>query len=429
MIKKLLKDSSMYTVGNLASKIIGFLTIIFYTKLISVEEFGQYDYIMAIGAIVGVLIPLEVGQSVQRFYSDYGNDTESQNQLILTAIFINFCTSSIFSIIAISVNQIYHYVENSILALCLGLFFMNSCVYIVSSLLVARTDSFKKLHFSLLNQILSTSFSLGFIVLFQFQSLGIIIGQTIGSFLCLVIYSHEFRHIMSYNISKNMIVKIFRFSVPLVPSSIGVLGMTYADRLMLDALLGLREVGIYGISVRVAAICLIVILALRTAITPLIYKQYSDPSLSLKLALYLKYYFALTALCIICSELFATTFVQIMFGSEFDGSVPPISLLIFSMFISNCYMFFPGITLKEKTLLLTKINIVGLLLNIPLNFILISVFGLGGAALATLLSSITTLSLHIVNSQRYYKIGMENIHIFCIIVGLAVLLISFKILL
>ena len=429
MIKKLLKDGSIYAVGNLASKIIGFLTIIIYTKLISVEEFGQYDYIIAIGAIVGVLIPLEVGQSVQRFYSDYRNDTESQNQLILTSIFINFCTSLIFSIIAISANQIHPYVENSTLILCLCLFFINSCVYIVSSLLVARTESFKKFHFSLLNQILSSSFALGFIVLFQFQSLGIIIGQTIGSFFCLVIYFHEFKNIISSNISKNMIFKILRFSVPLVPSSIGVLGMTYADRLMLDALLGLREVGIYGISVRVAAISMIPILALRTAITPLIYKNYSDPSLSFKLALYLKYYFALTALCVISSELFATTFVQIVFGSNFDESVPPISLLIFSMFIANSYMFYPGIVLKEKTLLLTKINLSGLLLNIPLNFTLIPVFGIGGAALATLLSSILALSLHIINSQRYYKISIENIHTFSLIVGLAVLLISFKILL
>ena len=96
-----------------------------------------------------------------------------------------------------------------------------------------------------------------------------------------------------------------------------------------------------------------------------------------------------------------------VFGEQFYDSFRPISLLLFSQFVANTYMFYPGLVLAQKTIILSAINIAGLLLNVPLNYFLISSFGLTGAAVATLASSCFTLFLHILVSERYFKLDVN----------------------
>ena len=248
----------------------------------------------------------------------------------------------------IFVNHIFNFVDKNLLIACLLMFFLNSCVYLFSSIFVARTDAKTQTYFSIFNQVISLISALFFIILFQYQSFGIVLGQCIGSLVSLILFASKLKSNFSLDISKRMLWKILRFSLPLVPSSMGVIGMMYVDRIMLESFLGLREIGIYGISVRISAIALIFILALRQSITPLIYRDYNDPELPSKLALYLKVYIFLAVVTMLTSEYFGLIFIEIVFGSTYLAAFEPISILAFAFFISNAYMFYPGIVLKEK---------------------------------------------------------------------------------
>lgn len=426
LIKKLIKDSSNYAFGNLLSKIIGFITVIFYTKYLSIEEFGKFDYIFAIGAILGVLIPLEVGQAIQRYYPFYNKNKDLQNQLISTAFFISAFMFILFIISIILLNFIFNIFDPVLMIACFCMFFLNSAIYLTSSILIAQTASKLQTYFSLLNQLISLTSSLIFIVYFNFQSLGIVLGQSIGSVGALFIFSHTLRDCFKSSISVQMAKKILRFSLPLVPSSVGVIGMMYLDRIMLESFLGLREIGLYGISARTSAISLIFILALRTSISPLIYQNYKDPNLPYKLASYLKYYMVTSFIALLIAELLSADFIGLIFGLQYIDAHAPVSVLVFSLFISNLYMFFPGIILSEKTIILTLINLVGLFLNIPLNLVLIPNYGITGAAIATLTSSAIALSIHIRFSQAYFPIKIKVSHALLIILGATFLLIMRK---
>ena len=66
MIKRFFKDSLLYSFANLLTKGIGFILLPIYTRIISKEEYGLFDYITAIGLILGVIVSLEITQSIFR---------------------------------------------------------------------------------------------------------------------------------------------------------------------------------------------------------------------------------------------------------------------------------------------------------------------------------------------------------------------------
>ena len=82
-----------------------------------------------------------------------------------------------------------------------------------------------------------------------------------------------------------------------------------------------------------------------------------------------------------------------------------------SRIISNCYVFFPGLSLASKTGVISIVNIGGMILNLALNFFMIPRYGIAGAANATMISAMITFIAHFTLSQKYYllPIGMVRL--------------------
>jgi O-antigen/teichoic acid export membrane protein len=89
---------------------------------------------------------------------------------------------------------------------------------------------------------------------------------------------------------------------------------------------------------------------------------------------------------------------------EYYASALVVPLLVPAILLSGMYIFGPGLGIAKKTGVIALINIIGAVLNTSLNFTLIPLLGIRGAALATLLSSITVFAAYIIYSQNLYFI-------------------------
>ena len=69
MLRKLFKDSVIYTIPILISKGIGILIIPIYTRILSVSEYGNLDLLLVIANLVNLVVAFEISQGVARFYS------------------------------------------------------------------------------------------------------------------------------------------------------------------------------------------------------------------------------------------------------------------------------------------------------------------------------------------------------------------------
>ena len=76
----LLKTFSKYAVGSLVTLVVGFLSTMILTRLISTEEMGKYSMFITVGGLVSSFLYLGLDQSYVRFY--YDEDEHSRVMLL-----------------------------------------------------------------------------------------------------------------------------------------------------------------------------------------------------------------------------------------------------------------------------------------------------------------------------------------------------------
>ena len=106
--------------------------------------------------------------------------------------------------------------------------------------------------------------------------LGVIYGQIIGSVSSLFVglMLTKKRVAIGWLFDLQLLKKMLKFSAPLVISNIGVYIAIYMDRWLINLFLGLEEVGVYSVAIRIASIVALGTAVFQMSLTPLIYSQY-----------------------------------------------------------------------------------------------------------------------------------------------------------
>ena len=91
MLRKLFKDSIVYGVSGILSRGISLILVPFYTRVLTPEDYGIVDILTIVGAIVNIVVALEISQGFAIFFSE----TKLQKEKILfsSSSLIFTCTS------------------------------------------------------------------------------------------------------------------------------------------------------------------------------------------------------------------------------------------------------------------------------------------------------------------------------------------------
>ena len=402
----------MYGSQTVISKIISLALVSIYLKFLGPEDFGLYDYILAVGVFLGVTVSLELSQSLHRFLPELKNE-----QRITNAIFYNsFLIVAMNFFLLLSITYFFSdFIQAKFLAgpstkhttmLALLFFTLNALFYIQSSFFVALQHVKYNFVHNVGYQLLSGGFAVFSFVWFE-ASIDVLLFSHAFALLILIIISGIYIHSKIGFIGKKVIdfgqLKIIlAFSLPLIPSSLGVILSTFADRIMIKEFLGYDELGVYGLGLRVASIGMVLVMAVRTAITPMIYESYENPITTERLALLFNMYIAVMVLTVTLLPLYSLRLINLIANETFSNTTFLLPSMVMFTFVSNAYMFFPGLFIRKKTILLSIISLIGTSVNILLNLIFIPKFGLIGAAHATLASGVFTFSCQAYFSNKYY---------------------------
>jgi O-antigen/teichoic acid export membrane protein len=412
MLKRLFKDSFIYSLSNLLTRSISILLVPLYTRYFTPSEYGIIDILVILASIIKIVIPLEITQAVGRFFSDSENETDRKKivstaflfTLIMYSLFLILTTtfSSPLSMILLDSEGLEHVFVISMISTAIGgvFYFLQ---HQLRWQLKAKFNAYSSILFSLLSVSSTLYFimglSLGIIGVFY----GLIIGYTIAGLLAFYYAKEEFGF---YFNAKNLKL-LLAFSLPLVPSSIGVFISMYIDRVAIKSILTLHDVGIYALGYKVASIISILLIGFQSALTPLIYKNYQNEETPREIANIFSY-FSLIALSILLAiSLFKGEIVLIFSTAEYYAATSVVTLLSLSIIFAKMFIFTPGLIINKKTKVISLINIVSAISNILLNILLIPFMGIKGAALATLISSVLLFLLYLYNGQKYYKIPYE----------------------
>jgi len=164
------------------------------------------------------------------------------------------------------------------------------------------------------------------------------------------------------------------------------------DIMMLGVLVGTDSTGIYGAAARIAALVTFGLTAVNSIVAPLISEYYSSgkmQELQRMITLAARGIFGFTILICACLFFFGE-FILGLFGEDFIAGYPPLAVLLVGQAIS-AIAGSVGFLMVMTGHQMTAAKVIGgsALLNIVLNIILIPMYGIIGAAVATAISAAT----------------------------------------
>lgn len=414
MIKSFLKDSFFYTVANLFTRGIGFVLLPVYTRVISKNEYGLFDYLTAVGAFLAVVLSLEVTQAIFRFIPESKERPDEQAILASTGLWFTLAMHTLFCVGLILFSDylavlLFDDLFYSSLVKMAGLLFMaNAVIYNFTSILRASLLSKKVVVVSLLNASLVALFSLLFVLQFDMGVKGLVLGQLLGVVITIFISFRWVRPWVRMLFCIRSLKMMLRFSSPLVLSSIGVVLSMFVDRIMLKEFLGAEQLASYAVAIKIASIVTLLMVGFQSALTPLIYANYKNKDTPPKIAKLYHFYLLMACIALVLLSTLSEWLVRFIAGLRYADASGYIPVLVLSALFSSMYLFFPGLSIAKKTVKVSGINIAAGLLNVVLNYIFIPKYGPIGAAFSTLSSVFIAFVANLYCSQNFYYVPIKK---------------------
>ncbi|MCB2173562.1 oligosaccharide flippase family protein [archaeon] len=395
-VKGLITDAATYGIGNIISKLIGFLLLPIYTKELSVTDYGVIALLGIISSIFTPLANLGISNAIFRRYN-LVNDNDEKQKILSTGFLSVLLSSIIMSIIALTLSEpITEFFINDItyrklVKLTIFSAFFLTLGQIPNVILRAERRVKAVALCNVIGVFVSIGITIWYVVVKQWGLYGFVIAGLISNIfsllLRLVIIIKGFRIYFSFQQWKALI----NYGLPFVPHHLFAVGITQFGLFIINEMLGLTEVGLYNIATKITMVVVLVVMAIQKAWVPYkfqIHAETEQPSDFFRSVT--SYYIAITSYLWVGVSIWGPEVLRIMTSENFHEAtnlIPFVCMIPISQ--GYYFMFGTGIELTDDTKPMPLISLSGLISIVGMAYLLVPVLGAEGAALATITGNIT----------------------------------------
>jgi O-antigen/teichoic acid export membrane protein len=231
---------------------------------------------------------------------------------------------------------------------------------------------------------------------------------------------------------KKLLWLIILFSIPLFLSGLFSSGMDVVDRFILDHFFGKKEVGEYSFAYRLAMITNIFVISFRTAWIPYALNKFKDADYKINFGKILVKVIAIGVFILLAVSFFADDLFNIkifdinLFNPIYKGGLIILPFVVIGYIFSSLtafYSLYPFTVNKSSYFLIS--DGIGIVSNIILNFILIPIYGLLGAGIATAISFLISFAyLYFISKGKVEVLYMKKEMLIITLSGIIILLIG-----
>lgn len=391
------KASLWFLICAFLQKGISIITTPIFTRLLTAEEFGQYNVFHSWHQILSPIICLNLyggvySQGVVKFEEDRHRFTASLQGLAFTLAVVWFGVYILFDNFW---NALFSL--NTVQMLCMIVITWATSSFCFWSMDQRVDFKYRNLvPLTLISSLLQPIVSIILIMHSEDKVTARIVGMTAVQLLLFggtFIY-HELKG-KAFYIRKYWIYAL-KFNIPLLPHYLSMVVLSSSDRIMISRMVGDAEAGIYSLAYSVSLVMTMFNQALLQTLEPWIYRKLKEGK-SKDIAAIAYPVFAFIAAINLVLIMFAPEIIAIFAPESYSDAIwciPAVSLSCYFMFL---YTFFATFEFYyEKTNYIVLASIGGALLNIVLNYVCIMAFGYVAAAY-------TTLACYIIFSLMHYR--------------------------
>ena len=381
------------------------------------ESYGAYFALLNISFLFNIFLDLGI--------TNFNNRNIAQNNHLLNKHFSGIVVMKMFlSLIYLIITLIYVFLFSYsraqifvLLVLCFNQFLASFLLYLrsnISGLYMFRTDSFLSVLDRLLMIFICGMLLWGNITSVPFKIEWFIYSQTVAYFITMLVA-------LSIVVKKAAFKKI-RWHIPFYlvifkqsfPFALLVLLMNFyyrIDGIMLERMLknGAEQAGIYAAAFRLLDAGFMIAYLFAVLLLPIFSKMIKEKE---KIDEMLKLSFSLiivpATIIAVCSFFYNFNIMGFLYHENIENSSKVFSILMLCFVaISGSYIFSTLLTANGNLKYLNLIALLGMFINILLNFILIPNFKSLGSAYASLITQFTVCILQIIASVFIFKLKIN----------------------
>lgn len=409
MVRRFFGDSAIYVIPSILTTGMSFVMFPLYAHHFTPSEFGILDLLTLTSMLVGWTVALEIYQGVAVYV---GGETDARRVVAYASTALWFAVGAytsftlIAEILAAPIARILLGSTGEAFLVRVSIVWMSvSGVLMIASAQLRwqlRPGAFVRA--AVINATYTVVAAAILVFGANLEVEGVILAQLIGASVSLLYVLIETRGTFQLTFDWHKCRQMLGFSVPMVPSSVGVFLNLYADRLVIQHLRSLADVGLYGVGYRLAMVLSLLFTGFQSAALPLILARKDDPSTPAGLAQVFRIFTALSLSAFVVLSLLATPAIHILAGPRYQSAASVVPLLVISVLFANMYIFAPGMAIKKRPFPMAAITVAAGIGNLVLALVLVPPLGISGAGIATASTSLAWFVALMILSQRHYAV-------------------------
>ncbi|WP_226959185.1 oligosaccharide flippase family protein, partial [Streptococcus pneumoniae] len=386
--KELAKNTGIFALANFSSKILIFLLVPIYTRVLTTTEYGFYDLVYTTIQLFVPILTLNISEAVMRFLMKDGVSKKSVFSIAVLDIFIG----SIAFALLLLVNNLFSL--SDLISQYSIYIFVIFVFYTLNNFLIQFSKGIDKIGVTAISGVISTAVMLAMnvilLVVFDWGLLGFFIANVCGYVIpCIYIVSRlRLWELFEIKIDKKLQWEMVYYALPLVLNILSWWVNNTSDRYIVTAIVGIQASAIISVAYKIPQILSTISAIFIQSWQISAIKIQEDKSDTTFVSNMLLYYNALLLIIASGIILFVKPISNILFGISFYSAWELVPFLIISSLfnaISGCIGAIMGA--KMDTHNIAKSALVGMIANIILNIVLTFLMGPQGITISTLIAS------------------------------------------
>jgi len=412
--KRVAKDPTVYAIGNIVRRLVGFLMLPIYTRYLTPADYGVVGLLTLAIAIMEPLFGARLVEVVPKYYFECG-EGKRRNSVIFTALVVTGSVSAITAVLSYLLRDYSSQVlfGSRDYAVAVGLFGVQILTqpieyYGLTYLRIIRRP-WTFLAVSLSKLILQLTLNIVLVVWLNLGVMGVVISSVCSSSiyaagLCISTIAK-----VGMGFDGALAKAMIRFSWPLWLSSLSGLYIYQGGVYFLRIFGSLGQVGLYELAARVAAVLTFVVwVPFNQYWEAVRFKYYRDPA---SWGVYSETFKLLTGVLMVaalCLTVGAEPVIRMMAAPAFHKAYLAVPILVMAIFLASLTGFVRfGLLVGERAHSVPVIGYLTAAVVTVLNICLIPSFGMVGAAAALVGARIAQFAITFILSRRNFDMRIE----------------------
>ena len=407
--KKYINNSLIYIFSTIFAKAIPFFLLPVFTAYLSKEDYGTLGLIASIFGIASIYVGLR--PSLFLIVKSPQMSKENTANYIFNIFIVSFYLLFIVTIVLLVLKYIlFDEIATYVFVLITLLAFFTVFNEVLETIFQIEQKAIYYSVFQILKTVFSVGLALLFIIVFKMGWQGKYFADilVIFGFALFAVYYLYKNNYINPKVDINKQKETIKYLFPLTFHVLGLTMMGSIDRIFLSNMVGLEVTGVYTVAYTMGALIGIVHDALLKVWSPEFYKRIKDATLQTRIKiLKFQYLYIIGSILMYSAFLLVMPFVfDLMVDEKFHNGYKVIPIVALGLTFEALRKLFIGYHYNlGKNNRIAVITISAGLINAGLNYLLIPIYGMMGAAYATLFAYIVVFIFTIIDLNK-----IENIN-------------------